>query len=116
MKTERLLAAAGLAIAFACSGCVVTTSPGGGTHKEWAGTYAREQSKRSDADREVALRVRKTLSQDPEMKKLHLRIFVHDGEVTLCGKFPNEQIRAKTEAMVSVVKGVSGVDFECSND
>lgn len=98
---------------LALGGCVSTYTPGQGTHNEWAGTYAREQAQHKDADRATALRVRKALADDPELNALDLRIFVFRGEVSLCGKFPDAQIRTRAAGIVSSVKGVSGVDTRC---
>ncbi|MGH8128801.1 MAG: BON domain-containing protein [Gammaproteobacteria bacterium] len=98
---------------LALGGCVSTYTPGQGTHNEWAGTYAQEQAQRKDADRGTALRVRKALANDPQLNALSLRIFVSRGEVSLCGKFPDAQTRARAVGIVSTVKGVSGVDTHC---
>ena len=99
--------------ALAVGGCVSTFTPGRGTHNEWAGTYAKEQAQRQDADRATALRVRKALAGDPRLNALGLRIFVTRGEVSLCGKFPNARIRARAMGIVSTVKNVTGVDTHC---
>lgn len=96
------------------SGCVVTTTPAGKSQTQWSGDYAREQAKQKDADRQVALRVRKALADDTELNSLHLRFFVSDGEVSLCGTFPSEQLRSRAIAVISVVDGVTGVDQDCS--
>lgn len=98
---------------LALGGCVSSYRPGQGTHNEWAGTYAREQARRKDADRATALRVRKALADDPQLNALGLRIFVSQGEVSLCGKFPDAQTRARAVGIVSSVEGVSGVDTRC---
>lgn len=95
-------------------GCVSTVTPGQGTHNEWAGTYAKEQAQRKDADRGIALRVRQALADDPELNALGLRIFVSDGEVTLCGKFPNAGARTRAVGIVSAVQGVTGVGTDCN--
>ncbi|MGA7966224.1 MAG: BON domain-containing protein [Gammaproteobacteria bacterium] len=102
-----------LLAALAAGGCVSTITPGQGTHNEWAGTYAREQAERKDADRAMALRVRQALAEKPQVNALGLRIFVYRGEVSLCGKFPDAQTRARVVGIVSTVKGVSGVDTRC---
>lgn len=96
------------------AGCVVTTTSGGKPQTQWSGDYAREQAKQKDADRQIALRVRKTLAGDTELKTLHLRFFVSHGEVSLCGPFPNEQVRSRAIGLISSVDGVSGVDEDCS--
>ena len=106
----------GLALAatmlLAASGCVVTTSPSGKSRAQWSGDYAREQAKPKDADRQIALRVRKALADDPQLQPLHLRFFVSHGEVSLCGPFRNEELRSRAVAVISVIDGVSGVDEE----
>jgi len=109
----RLISCIALAGALAGAGCVSTITPGQGTHNEWAGTYAKEQARRKDADRETALRVRQALADDPELNALGLRVFVANGEVTLCGKFPDAKARTRAVGIVSAVKGVDGVDTRC---
>jgi osmotically-inducible protein OsmY len=99
--------------ALAIGGCVSTFTPGRGTHNEWAGTYAQEQAQRKNADRTLALRVRKVLADNPQLNALGLRIFVTRGEVSLCGKFPNARIRVRAMGIVSTVKNVTGVDTHC---
>lgn len=101
------------AILLPASGCVVTTTPDGKSQTHWSGDYAREQAKQKDVDRQIALRVRKTLNEDAELKPLDLRFFVNHGEVSLCGTFPNAQLRSRAIAVISVVEGVSGVDENC---
>ena len=95
------------------SGCVVTMTTGGKSQAHWSGDYAREQATREDADRQIALRVRKALADDPQLKPLRLRFFVSHGEVSLCGPFPSEKLRSRAVAVISVIDGVSGVDEEC---
>ncbi len=102
-----------LLVALAVGGCVSTFTPGQGTHNEWAGTYAQAQAQRKDADRAIALRVRKVLADNPQLNALGLRIFVTRGEVSLCGKFPNARIRVRAMGIVSIVKNVTGVDTHC---
>jgi len=111
---NRLLGALCLGLTvLAASGCVSTVTPGEGTHNEWAGTYAKEQARQKDADRDTALRVRQALADDPELNALGLRVLVLHGEVSLCGKFPDAKARARAVGIVSSVKGVSGVDTYC---
>ena len=62
--------------ALAIGGCVSTFTPGRGTHNEWAGTYAKEQAQRKDADRAIALRVRKALADNSQLNALGLRLFL----------------------------------------
>jgi len=111
--TRTLVGLALAATLLTASGCVVTTSPTGNSQAHWSGDYARSQTARKDADRQIGLRVRKALAQDPQLKALHLRFFVSHGEVSLCGPFPSEQLRSRAIAMISVVDGVSGVDEDC---
>lgn len=94
-------------------GCVITTAPGQAPHAEWAGTYAREQAARDESDRAAALGVRAAFARDPVLKNLHINIFAHDGEVTLCGKFPDTATRSRALAVAASVKGVTGADTEC---
>lgn len=108
----------GLALAatlLAASGCVVTTTPEGKSRAQWSGDYARKQAAPKDSDRQLALRVRKTLANDPQLEPLHLRFFVSHGEVSLCGPFPDQRLRSRAMAVISVVDGVSGVDDDCRN-
>jgi osmotically-inducible protein OsmY len=107
---------AGLALAatvLAASACVVTTTPEGKSQTHWSGDYAREQATQKDADRQLALSVRKALADDPQLQQLHLRFFVSDGEVSVCGPFPSEDLRSRVLAVISAVDGVSGVDEDC---
>ncbi len=99
--------------ALAVGGCVSTFTPGRGTHNEWAGTYAKEQAQHKDADRTIALRVRKALADDSQLNALGLRIFVTRGEVSLCGRFPDARTRARAVGIASTVKNVTGVDTHC---
>ena len=99
--------------ALAVGGCVSTFTPGRGTHNEWAGTYAKEQAQRKDADRTIALRVRKALADNSQLNALGLRIFVTRGEVSLCGRFPDARTRARAVGIASTVKNVTGVDTHC---
>lgn len=112
--TNKGLACLVLAGALAGGGCVSTVTPGQGTHNEWAGTYAKKQAQRKDADRAIALRVRQVISNDPALDKLGLRIFVSRGDVSLCGSFPDAETRARAVGMVSTVDGVKGVDTDCN--
>lgn len=112
MKTAKAFVTLALAAALA-AGCVVTTTPGGKSQGHWIGDYDRAQARDKDADRQLALRVRKALSDDPQLQELGLRIFAHHGEVTLCGGFPNDRLRARATAIVSSVDGVDGVDTDC---
>ncbi len=114
MTTKTFLGLTLTAALLATSGCVVTTTSGGKSQTQWSGDYAREQAKQKDADRQIALRVRKTLAEDTELKALHLRFFVNHGEVSLCGTFPSEQLRSRAIGIISSIDGVSGVDEDCS--
>jgi|GEM_PF-1059198 len=104
------LAAAALAT---LTGCVLVVQPGKPTHAEWAGDYASQQAERNDKDRDLALRVRKALNEDADLKKLGLRIFVDRGEVSLCGGFPDSETRSRAFGVVGQVNGVQGVDTDC---
>lgn len=112
-NTKTFLGLALAATLLAASGCVVTTTPEGKSQTHWSGDYAREQATRKDADRQLALRVRKALADDPQLQPLHLRFFVSNGEVSLCGPFPTEQLRSRALAVISAIDGVSGVDEDC---
>ncbi len=117
MRTiNKLLVCLAAAGALAGAGCVSTVTPGQGTHNEWYGTYARKQAARKDADRNVARRVREAFAEDPQLKALNLRIFVSHGEVTLCGKFPNTETRARAIGIATTVEGVSGADTDCGKN
>ena len=108
------IAAAALFAALAVSGCVLVTSPGESPHGEWAGTYAQGQAAEQDRDRGVALQVRQALADDPQLKKLKLRIFVDGGEVTLCGHYPDAATKARAVAVVGALDDVAGVDPDCT--
>ncbi len=97
------------------SGCVFVVERGHPTRAEWAGEYASQQASRRDKGRDLALRVRKALNEDPELKSLGLTIFVHRGEVTLCGGFPNPRVRARAFGIVGQLDGVKGVDADCGD-
>lgn len=113
--SRALALACAAACALALSGCVFVVTPGHPTQAEWAGTYAKSRAERRDKDRDLALRVRQVLDADPQLKKLELRIFVDHGEVSLCGGFPDPQVRARAFALVGQVDGVKGVDTDCGN-
>lgn len=101
------------AVAALAGGCVISATPGRPPQAEWAGTYAQQQVAADARDRAAALGVRQAFAQDPELKHLHIRIFVHDGEITLCGKFPDAGTRARAIAVAGSVEGVTGVDTDC---
>ena len=103
----------GFAATLAVAGCVSTYTPGQGTHNEWLGTYRQAQAQHRDANRTLALRVRQALAEDPRLKALGLRIFVDHGEVSLCGKFPDDATRVRAVGVVTAVEGVTGVDTDC---
>ena len=107
-----LAAAAALSL---LAGCVFVVSPGKPTHAEWIGHYSSQQAARHDRQRDLALRVRKALNGDPDLKKLDLRIFVNGGEVSLCGGFPDPKIKSRAFAIVGQVDGVKGVDTDCGD-
>lgn len=111
-KTLAIAAAGAIALA---GGCVITTAPGQSPHAEWAGDYARQQAAEKDADRQIALQVRRSFAQDPVLKSLSIAIFVNKGEVTLCADFPDQQTRARAYALAAEVSGVKGVDSDCGS-
>ncbi len=104
-----------VAVTLIVSGCAFTTAPGRGVNAEWTGTYQQQQAERKDRDRDVALRVRAALDNDPVLKPLGLHIFVDRGEVTLCGHFPDATTRDHALAVAEQVNGVEGVDTDCGN-
>lgn len=112
--TRSLLALAAAAV-LAAGGCAVSVASNGKAQPEWTGTYQRQQAERKDRDRDIALRVRAALNEDPVLKPLGLRIFVNQGEVTLCGHFPDAKTRDRAVAVAGQVNGVEGVDTDCGN-
>lgn len=81
---------------------------------EWAGSYASRQRDHAAKQRALANRINKRLSSDPVLGPMHLKFFVHDGEVSLCGPFPSREIRARAFGIVGTTKGVGGVNADCS--
>lgn len=88
-------------------------TPGQPMRAELAGTYARQQAAQKDRERAIALAVRQRFAEDPVLKNLHVAIFVHGSEVTLCGKFPTEHDRLRAYGLAETVDGVAGVDSDC---
>lgn len=113
--TSPLLALA-VAAMLAAGGCAIPVSSSGKAKPEWTGTYQRQQAERRDRDRDIALRVRTTLNEDPVLGPLDLHIFVNQGEVTLCGHFPNAKTRDRAIALAGQVTGVEGVDTDCGKN
>lgn len=110
-----LVVSLGLLLSTGCVLAIGGNSDGGtATHVYWAGTYAKKQAAAKDRDRKIALQVRHLLNTDADLKNLSLSVFVKKGEVTLCGTFPSEAIRAKAMAMISQINEVVGVDTDCS--
>lgn len=98
----------------ALSSCVIVETPGKPLRAEWAGSYASRKREHAATRRALANRIRRRLSSDPVLGPLHLKFFVHDGEVSLCGPFPAPAVRARAFGIVGTIKGVEGVNDACS--
>lgn len=109
--TITLLAAA--ALCAAAGGCAITTTPGGGVQTQWIGQYARQQAADQNRERALALRVRRTIDNDPVLAPLDLDIFVDHGTVRLCGDYPDPASRSRAAGLVATIPGVSGVVTHC---